>query len=84
MPDQLVSGTIQGAIGVTGAGKAVLLADEGIQIVGHGAAQLAISHADWLAYGDMTRPESIRQTERRLHRLGDAACTCRLKALEPR
>lgn len=92
--NQLISGTIQGATGVTGVGRAVLLADASIQVVGHGAAQLAISHANWLAYGDMIRAESIRQTARRFStgpdnlsidsRLGDAACTCRLKVLEPR
>ena len=60
--DQLVSGGIQGAIGMTGVGGIVLLADAGIQIVGQGAAQLASNNADWLAYGDLARAESIRQT----------------------
>lgn len=63
--DQLVSGGIQGAIGMTGVGGAILLADAGIQIIGHGAAQLAANNADWLSYGNQARAESIRQTAER-------------------
>jgi WXG100 family type VII secretion target len=60
--DQLVSGGIQGVIAMTGVGGIVLLADARIQILGQGAAQLASDNADWLAYGDLARAESIRQT----------------------
>lgn len=63
--DQLVSGGIQGLIGLHPVGRAVLLADAGIQIVGQSAAQLAANNADWLAYGDLARAESIRQTAQR-------------------
>jgi len=63
--DQLVSGGIQGLIGLHPVGRAVLLADAGIQIVGQSAAQFAANNADWLAYGDLARAESIRQTAQR-------------------
>lgn len=63
--DQLVSGGIQGLIGLHPVGCAVLLADAGIQIVGQSAAQFAANNADWLAYGDLARAESIRQTAQR-------------------
>jgi len=60
--DQLVSGGIQGLVGATPVGGAVLLADAGIQIIGHVTAQLVSENADWLAYGDLARAEAIRQT----------------------
>ncbi|PJF35234.1 MAG: hypothetical protein CUN49_11590 [Candidatus Thermofonsia Clade 1 bacterium] len=64
--DQLASGVVQGLIGLNPAGRAVLLADAGIQIVGQALAQGAANNAEWLAYGDLARAESIRQTAGRL------------------
>lgn len=60
--DQLVSGGIQGVIGLHPIGRGVLLADAGIQIVGQAAAQGAANNADWLSHGNLARAESIRQT----------------------
>jgi WXG100 family type VII secretion target len=64
--DQLVSGGVQGLIGMTGVGSAVLLADAGIQILGHGAVELVSRNTEWLANDNAALAEAMRQTTDRL------------------